>query len=66
MPAKKKTGRKTVKKTTTKRAAARKPKKVYVCVPCGTEITVTKEGMGVTRLMCCGEVMKPKRPRRKC
>ena len=55
MPAKKKT---TKKKTTAK--------KVYVCVPCGTEVTVTKKGMGITRIMCCGEVMKPKRtPKRK-
>jgi len=44
-----------------KKASAKKAKKVYVCVPCGTEVTVTRSGMGVTRLMCCGEVMKPKR-----
>ena len=43
------------KKTTTK-----KTKKIYYCVPCGTEVTVSKEGMGVTRLMCCGQVMKRK------
>ena len=65
MPAKKKTARKTTKKTT-KKAAAKKPKKTYVCVPCGTEVTLTKKGMGVTRLMCCGEVMKLKRPKRRC
>ncbi len=63
MPAKKKAAKKTVKKKTTRKAVAGKPKKVYVCVPCGTEITVSKEGMGVTRFMCCGQVMKPKRPR---
>jgi len=51
MPAKKKTAKKT---------PERKPKKVYVCVPCGTEVTISKEGMGVTRLMCCGQLMKPK------
>ncbi len=66
MPAKRKTARKTTKKKTTKKAAARKTKKTYVCVPCGTEITVTREGMGVTRLMCCGRVMKPKRSKRRC
>ncbi|KPL03117.1 MAG: hypothetical protein AMJ90_03945 [candidate division Zixibacteria bacterium SM23_73_2] len=55
MPAKKKT---TKKKTTKKKTTA---KKVFVCVPCGTEVTVTREGMGVTRLMCCGEVMKAKK-----
>ena len=63
MPAKKKTVRKTTKKTT-KKTTARKPKKTYVCVPCGMEVTVSREGMGVTRLMCCGEIMKPKRKRR--
>jgi DNA-directed RNA polymerase subunit RPC12/RpoP len=63
MPAKKKAAQKTIRKKTTKKAVARKPKKVYVCVPCGTEITISKEGMGVTRLMCCGQVMKPKKPR---
>ena len=52
MPAKKKTV-----KRTTKKAAA---KKTYVSVPCGTEITVSKEGMGVARLMCCGRLIKPK------
>ena len=60
MPAKKKTAKKTTKKAT------KKAKKTYVCVPCGMEVTVSKEGMGVTRLMCCGEVMKLKRPKRKC
>jgi len=51
MPAKKKA----VKKT------APRAKKVFVCVPCGAEVTVTKEGMGVSRLLCCGEVMKAKK-----
>jgi len=55
MPAKKK-----VAKKTTKKSAAKKTKKTYVCVPCGAEITVSREGMGVTHLMCCGQVMKPK------
>jgi hypothetical protein len=48
------------KKTTPKKKAATKPKKVYYCVPCGTEVIISKEGMGVTKLMCCGEVMQPK------
>ena len=61
MPAKKKTA----KKRATRKAPARKPKKVYVCVPCGTEVTVSREGMGVTRLMCCGEVMQPKSAKKK-
>ncbi len=59
MPAKKKTTKKTAMKTK-KKAPARKAKKTYVCVPCGTEVTVTKHGMGVTRLMCCGQLMKLK------
>jgi hypothetical protein len=62
MPAKKKATKKTAKKKTTKKPAA---KKTYVCVPCGTEVVVSKRGMGVTRLMCCGEVMKPKRAGKK-
>ena len=65
MPAKKKTAKKTTKKTA-KKAAPKKAKKTYVCVPCGTEITVTKEGMGVTHLMCCGRIMKPKKARARC
>jgi transcription elongation factor Elf1 len=57
MPAKKKATKKAVKKTTKKAP----PKKTFVCVPCGTEVVVSKEGMGITRLMCCGEVMQPKK-----
>lgn len=62
MPAKKKATRK---KTTAKKKTARRPKKVYHCVPCGTEITVSREGMGVTRFLCCGKVMKPKMARKR-
>ena len=57
MPAKKKA----VKKAIRKPAKKTPPKKTYVCLPCGTEVIVSKEGMGVTRLMCCGEVMQPKK-----
>ena len=57
MPVKKKTAKKTAKKATKKAP----PKKTYVCIPCGTEVAVTREGMGITRLMCCGEVMQPKK-----
>lgn len=59
MPVKKKTAKKPAKKT-----AARKPKKTYVCIPCGMEVTVSREGMGASRLMCCGELMKPKKAKR--
>jgi hypothetical protein len=65
MPAKRKTvkkaAKKTAKKKTAKKAPAKKAKKTYVCVPCGMEVVVSKKGMGVARLMCCGEVMKSKR-----
>ena len=57
MPAKKKA----VKKAARKPAKKAPPKKTYVCLPCGTEVIVSREGMGVTRLMCCGEVMQPKK-----
>lgn len=57
MPAKKKVAKKPAKKTAKKAP----PKKTYVCVPCGAEVIVSKEGMGMTRLMCCGEVMQPKK-----
>jgi transcription elongation factor Elf1 len=60
MPARKKPTKKAAKKTT-KRTAAKKTKKTFVCMPCGTEVVVSKEGMGITRLICCGEVMKLKR-----
>jgi len=53
-----------VKKKAAKKTAARKPKKTYVCVPCGMEVTVSREGIGASRLMCCGELMKPKKAKR--
>ena len=62
MPAKKKTTRK---KTATKKKTVKKAKRIYYCVPCGAEVTISKEGMGVTRLMCCGQVMKRKMTRRR-
>jgi hypothetical protein len=59
MPVKKKAAKKPAKKK-----KATKPKKTYVCVPCGMEVTVSKEGIGASRLVCCGELMKPKRAKR--
>lgn len=44
-----------------KRPAAKKPptgKPRYRCEACGVMITVTEEGLGVHRLMCCGQPMK--------
>lgn len=57
MPVKKKITKKPLKKATKKAP----PKKTYVCVPCGAEVVVSKEGMGITQLTCCGEVMQPKK-----
>jgi hypothetical protein len=59
MPVKKKAAKKPARKT-----KATKPKKAYVCVPCGMEVTVSREGIGASRLMCCGEVMKPKKAKK--
>jgi hypothetical protein len=49
------------KKVARKKVAPKKTKKVYYCVPCGMEVAITKAGIGTSTLMCCGEVMKPKR-----
>jgi len=57
MPVKKKAVKKTAKKSTKKAP----PKKTYVCVPCGAEVVITRQGMGMTRLVCCGEMMQPKK-----
>jgi hypothetical protein len=65
MPVKKKKTAKKPAKKATKKAAARKPKKTYVCVPCGMEVTISKKGIGTTQLLCCGELMKPKRARKR-
>lgn len=53
----------TAKKATrvSKRAKPKKPQPSmprYTCQKCGVMITVTKEGIGIHRLMCCGEPMK--------
>jgi hypothetical protein len=65
MPVKKKKAAKKPARKTTKKAPARKPKKTYVCFPCGMEVSVSKRGIGATRLMCCGQVMKPKGPKKR-
>ncbi len=57
MPVKKKAAKKTAKKKTKKAPA----KKTYVCTNCGAEVVISRRGLGITRLVCCGEVMKPKR-----
>jgi hypothetical protein len=57
--------RKTAKKPTRGQAAAKakprsKPKPKYTCVLCGVEVTVSKEGLGISKLMCCGHPMRKK------
>ena len=48
------------KKAPAKKKVAKKPQKTFVCIPCGTEVVITKEGIDESTIMCCGEVMKPK------
>jgi hypothetical protein len=73
--AKRKSTKKAAKKKTTKKKPARKkppkrsavkakpksrPKPKYTCVLCGVEVAVSKEGLGISRLMCCGHPMRKK------
>jgi hypothetical protein len=65
--AKKKTAKKkaTKKRTVKRKPVARakstsKPKPKFTCVLCGVEVGVTKEGLGISRLMCCGHPMRRK------
>jgi desulfoferrodoxin-like iron-binding protein len=48
-------------KRAVKRAAAPRRAKPegpqYSCVLCGVEVAVTKAGLGISRLMCCGQPM---------
>lgn len=38
-----------------------KPKgPIYLCQTCGLELVVTKEGAGMTNLVCCNQVMEKK------
>ena len=62
----KKKAKKVAKKTTTKKkvvkkAAVVKPLKPtgsqYSCVLCGVEVAMTRSGLGISRLMCCGQPM---------
>ncbi len=39
-----------------KKISLSKPR--YQCAACGVMITITEEGLGVHRLMCCGQPMK--------
>jgi hypothetical protein len=56
----KKTAKKKVTKKKTVAKARAKPKPKYSCVLCGVEVAVSKEGLGISRLMCCGHPMRKK------
>jgi hypothetical protein len=73
MPAKKKAARKAkpkkakkvARKVVVKKArkvVARKPAKPagpqYGCILCGVEVAITRSGLGISRLMCCGQPME--------
>ncbi|MGQ9604008.1 MAG: hypothetical protein ACUVUU_07315 [bacterium] len=51
-----KAGRAKKPKSTRKKTGVKKPK--YECSACGVMVTITEEGLGVARLMCCGQPMK--------
>lgn len=55
--------RKAARKVTRKVTVA-KPKKPagpeYSCILCGVEVAVSKSGLGISRLMCCGQPMSRK------
>ena len=61
---KKTTKKKVVKKKATKKASKAKPrgksKPRYTCVLCGVEVAVSKEGLGISNLLCCGHPMRKK------
>ncbi len=61
---KKATKKKAVKKKATKKASKAKPRGKprprYTCVLCGVEVTISKEGLGISRLLCCGHPMRKK------
>ncbi len=50
------------KKKVVRKVTAAKPAKPvgppYSCVLCGVEVAVTKAGLGISRLMCCGQPME--------
>jgi len=52
-PAKKKPRRKV---TLAKPARPAGPR--YSCILCGVEVDMTKSGLGISRLMCCGQPME--------
>jgi septal ring-binding cell division protein DamX len=59
-PAKKAAPRKPAKRTAAKAKPRSMPKPKYTCVLCGVEVAITKDGLGISRLMCCGHPMRKK------
>lgn len=58
-----KTARNPMKKKAGKRPTARAKKPAgpqYSCILCGVEVAVTRAGLGISRLMCCGQPMSRK------
>ncbi|HVP56589.1 MAG TPA: hypothetical protein VMU02_00715 [bacterium] len=58
----KKAIRKPAKRKPRRRVTLAKPAKPagphYSCILCGVEVDVTKTGLGISRLMCCGQPME--------
>jgi desulfoferrodoxin-like iron-binding protein len=58
----KKAARKPAKKKAVKKIVRRKAAKPagphYSCILCGVEVDVSKAGLGISRLMCCGQPME--------
>ena len=58
--------RKVVKKKTVARRKVSKakpkskPRPRYTCVLCGVEVAVSRDGLGIWKLMCCGQPMRKK------
>ena len=57
---KKATKKKTTNKKVSKAKPRGKPKPRYTCVLCGVEVVISKEGLGISRLLCCGHPMRKK------
>lgn len=47
----------TKKKVARKRTPAKPAGPQFACILCGVEVAVTRSGLGISRLMCCGQPM---------
>jgi hypothetical protein len=52
--------KKAVKKKVSKAKPKARKRPRYTCVLCGVEVAVSKEGLGISRLLCCGHPMRKK------